>query len=282
VHAGVPAGDAIRMVTAQPAALFGFHDRGALLPGRRADVVVADDLRTFAINLVIRNGRPIARQGVSLLPGETPGPVQGRQSMQPALILAQHVVIRGHAGTCRIIGLEEGGTTTDRPGTPAWHDGQLCADPERDIAKVIVLERHTASGRLGKGFVQGLGLREGALCCTFAGSGQNLIVAGIDDASMLAALHHVVSDGGGMAVARDGQISAALPLPYAGLLSLLPVPELVREVHRLYEAAWDLGCAAAHPFAAIASLADTRKGELRLTEQGLVDTLNQRLVALQD
>jgi adenine deaminase len=282
VHAGVPAGDAVRMVTSQPAALFGLHDRGALLPGRRADVVVVDDLRNFHINLVIKDGRPIARQGVSLLPVVKAEAMQGRQSMHAALIMAEHLVIAGHAGACRIIALEADGTTTVRFGTPSWHDGRLGADPARDIVKVAVLERHTASGRLGKGFVQGLGLREGALCCSFAGSGQNLIVAGIDDASMLAALHQVVSDGGGMAVARDGQVSAALPLPYAGLLSVLPAADLVVAVRHLYEAAWELGCEAAHPFSALASLAHTSAGALRLTEQGLVDTVNQRLVALQD
>lgn len=283
VHAGVAAGDAVRMATSQPAALFGLHDRGALLPGRRADVVVVDDLRSFRVNLVIKDGRPIARQGVSLLPVDKGGAAQGgRQSMHPALVLADHVAIPGHAGTCRVIGLEEDDTTTVRSGTPSWHDGRLGADVEQDIVKVAVLERHAASGRTGKGFVRGLGLREGALCCSFAGSGQNLIVVGVDEASMLAALHQVVADGGGMAVAKGGQVTATLPLPYAGLLSLLPVSELAGAVHHLHEAAWDLGCAAAHPFAAIASLADTRKRELRITEQGLVDTVNQRLVALQD
>ncbi|HEV7214258.1 MAG TPA: adenine deaminase C-terminal domain-containing protein, partial [Chloroflexota bacterium] len=78
------------------------------------------------------------------------------------------------------------------------------------------------------------------------------------------------------------QVVASLALPYAGLLSALPAPEVVAALRRLEEAAWELDCDAAHPFLALASLADTRTGELRITEQGLVDVTQQRLAPLQE
>lgn len=282
VRAGIPASDAIRMVTVQPAELLAMHERGALLPGRRADVVVVEDVRNFSVNLVIKDGRPIVRQGASLLPAPAPAPAVGRLSMRPAVLLAGHLAIRGHAGACRVIGLDGSGATALQRATPASSDGLLQPDPASDLLKVAVVERHTASGRLGLGFVQGLGLAEGALCCSFAGSGQNLIVAGADDESMLQALQQVVADGGGMAVVRAGQVTASVALPHAGLLSALPAAALIAAVHDAEQAAWDLGCDALHPFLALASLADTSTGELRITEQGLVDVLHQRLLPLQD
>ena len=282
VRAGVAAGDAIRMVTSQPAALFGLHDRGALLPGRKADIVVVDDLRTFTVNLVIRHGRPVARLGASLLPPALPPAPLGYHSIHSAVCLAEHLTIRGHAGPCRVIGLEDNGDTTSREGTPRWGEGALHANPALDLIKVAVLERHTASGRCGLGFVQGLGLREGAICCSFAGAGQNLIVAGADDANMALAVQHVAADGGGMVVLRNRTVAASVSLPSAGLLSPLPAEELVAALQRVEAAAWELGCDAVHPFLALASLADARTGELRITEQGLVDVANQRLLALQD
>lgn len=281
VQAGVAASDAIRMVTAQPAALFGLHDRGALLPGHRADVVVVDDLRNFAVNLVIKGGRPVARQGASLLPEVAAEGPWGRDSMQPALIVPDQLAVRGHHGTCRVIGMDESGATVPRFCTPTWQEGRLCSDVDQDVVKVAVFDRHTASGAVGVGFVQGLNLRAGAISCSFAGPGADLIAAGADDASMLAALHQVVADGGGMAVARNGQIVASLPLPCAGHLSVLPAAEVVSAVRRLEDAAWELDCDAAHPFLALASLADTRKGDLRITERGLVDVVQQRLASLQ-
>lgn len=281
VQAGVAAGDALRLVTTQPATLFALRDRGALLPGYRADVVVVDDLRRFAVNLVIKGGRPVARQGASLLPEPAVRAASGEPSMRPALIVPDQLAVRGHSGHCRVIGLEESGATVARFCSPKWEEGQLCADVDQDLCKVAVFDRHTASGAVGLGFVQGLNMRAGAICCSFAGPGAGLIVAGVDDASMLAALHQVVVDGGGMAVARDGQVTASLPLPYAGLLSPLPATEVVSATRRLDEAAWELECDAAHPFLALASLADTRTGDLRLTERGLVDVVQQRLTSLQ-
>lgn len=282
VRAGIAPATAVRMVTTQPAAFLGWRDRGAILPGYRADLTVVDDLRSFNVNLVVRGGRPVARQGESLLPPSLAPPLQGRDSVRPAILLPERLLIRGHAGECRIIGV-----TNERVGlaladTLPCHDGTLHADPDRDMLKVAVLERHAASGRTGLGFAHGFSLRGGAIACSFAGPGQNLIVAGVDDASMLLAVQQLTASGGGLAVVAGGRVKALLPLPYAGLLSVIPAAEVAGIKGQVDNTVWDLGCALADPFATLAALADTTGGGLRLTEQGLVDVEQRRLLPLQD
>lgn len=282
VRAGIPAAEAIRMVTSRPATFFGLRDRGVLAPGYRADLAVVDDVRSFHVNLVVRGGRPVARQGESLLPAPPPLPTPNTGRMQVAPVLPNCLVIHGHGGLCRVIGLEADGSTVIREEALPQADGSLQTDPARDLCKVVVIERHTASGRVGRGFVHGLGLQRGALCCSLAGAGCNLIAAGVDDDSILLAIQQVITDGGGIAVAAEGRVTACLPLPYAGLLSPLPASLVAAALEQLDDAAWDLGWRSSHPYLDLAALADTRHGELRITERGLVDVRRRRVVALQE
>ena len=282
VRAGIPAVDAVRMVTAAPAALLGLRGRGAVLPGLRADLVVVDNLRDFAVDLVIKNGRPAARHTEILSRPPSPGTPLGRASVRPGALGHEHLVIRGHPGFCRVIALQADGQTAVLSELARWEDGLLLADAERDVCKVAVVERHEASGRVGLGFVRGLGLRAGALCCSFAGAGLHAIAAGVDDDDLLLALERVAADEGGLAVAAHGTVQAAAALPYAGVLSPLPAGELAAAIEQVEQAAWQLGCALPQPFATLASLADVALGQVRLTEQGLIDVPARRRVPVQE
>ena len=99
---------------------------------------------------------------------------------------------------------------------PALRDGRIVADPGRDLAKLAVIERHHATGRIGVGLVRGFGLRSGAFASTVAHDAHNIVVAGADDASMAACARRLVELGGGIAVARRGEVRGELALPVAG------------------------------------------------------------------
>lgn len=280
IQAGLAPAEAIRLVTSQPAALLGLRDRGAILPGCRADLVALDP-RSFAVHLVLKDGKPIARAGEPLGPPPRQRAVRAHP-LRVGALGADRLAIAGRAAPCRVLGIEPAGGTALRWATPRWADGRLLADPAQDLAKIAVVERHTGQGGAALGFVQGLALREGALCCSFAGTGQHLIVAGMDDESMLRALAQVAGDGGGIAVAVGGEVRAAVALPLAGLLSPLPAAALAAAIGAVEEAAWDLGCQLPRPFVTLAALADASQGGLRLTDRGLVDAAAEQLVPLQD
>jgi len=150
-------------------------------------------------------------------------------------------------------------------------DGQVRADPARDLLKVAVFDRHTASGRIGLGLASGFGLTRGALATTVAHDAHPLVVVGASDADMEAAARSVIASGGGQAVVADGQVVARLALPLAGLLSPEPAEKVAVAEASLRAAAHDLGSRLPDPFATLSFLALPVIPSLRITDEGLVD-----------
>ena len=150
-------------------------------------------------------------------------------------------------------------------------DGEAVADPERDLLKMAVIERHRASGAVGKGFVRGLGLRAGALASSVAHDHHNLVLIGADDRSMTTAARRAAAIGGGLVVAAGERVLAELPLPLAGLMSDHPIESVRQELDRTLAAAHELGSPLHDPFMAMSFLALGVIPSLKLTDQGLVD-----------
>jgi len=158
--------------------------------------------------------------------------------------------------------------------------GFAIPDIEHDILKMAVIERHMATGHVGKGFVQGLGLRRGAIASTIAHDHHNLIVAGTDNISLSTAAGAIADMGGGLAVADGVRILARLPLPVAGLMSNKPIAEVRRVLDDVIGAAHTLGSAMHDPFMALSFLALEVIPHLKLTDQGLVDVDQFKIVPL--
>jgi adenine deaminase len=158
--------------------------------------------------------------------------------------------------------------------------GHLVSDPSRDLLKIAVVERHTGSGRIGIGMVRGFGLQRGALASSVAHDSHNIIVAGVSDPDMRAAVTAVVRMGGGLAAAAGGELLAGLPLPVAGLMSVEPVPVVSAALDRLLRAARGLGSPLTDPFMTLSFLALPVIPALKITDLGLVDVNEFRHVAL--
>jgi adenine deaminase len=158
--------------------------------------------------------------------------------------------------------------------------GELLADPERDISKLAVIERHLATGNVGLGFVKGLGLQRGAIASTVAHDHHNIVVAGADDKSMFMAMQAIVATRGGMAVADGDTVLAQLPLPIAGLMSDQPIETVRRQMDELLAAARQLGSSLHNPFMALSFLSLPVIPSLKLTDRGLVDVDKFQLVSL--
>ena len=279
VAGGVRPEVAVRHASLVPARHYGLRDRGAVAPGYRADLVVVDDLEGFAVRLVAKAGRLVARNGHYL--AEHP----------PSRIVAENTV--------RIAPLDESAfrlplASSIRPVIRVVPDqivtrfetmdvgvvdGAWAFDPGRDVALIASIERHRASGRIGLGLVAGLGLaRLGAIGSSVAHDSHNLIVAGTDARDMLLCARALADSGGGFVAAIDGDVRALLPLPVAGLLSTEDADEVCRGLDRVHAAARALGCPLSAPFGTLSFLALPVIPEFRITTRGPFDVRTQQFL----
>ena len=163
---------------------------------------------------------------------------------------------------------------------PVVVDGHAVADADAGLAKIAVVERHLATGRVGLGFVTGSGSDAGRLASTVAHDAHNLVVLGMTDEDMAFAVRHLAEIGGGIAVVDGGRVVAECPLPVAGLLSDAPLAEVIAQSAATNAAAHDLGWTGATPFLTMAFLALSVIPSLKITDRGLVDVDRFELVPL--
>jgi adenine deaminase len=202
--------------------------------------------------------------------------------MHVAPVEASSFAIPAPGGAVRVIELvPEQILTRAAVEEPRIEDGLAAADPERDLAKIAVVERHHATGRIGRGFVRGFGLRAGALAGTVSHDAHNVIVTGVDDADMARAVTRLGELGGGIAVVRDGAVLAELALPVAGLMCDAPAAEVARSLDELREAARGLGVTMRAPFMALSFLGLSVIPSLKITDRGLVDVDRFAIVPLE-
>ena len=284
VAEGIDPVTAFRMATLNTADHYRLTDRGAVAPGRRADLFVFADLAAPRAEMVFRGGELVARDG-RMLAERAPR----RDSGLPGTVhldaarLDFAIPAGGSPGgkRLRVIGVVPDQLLTEHLVLEAAiRDGQAVADPSRDLLKMAVVERHRGTGGTGLGFVRGVGLERGAIAGTVAHDHHNLVVIGADDLSMKTAARAVVATGGGQAVALGGQVLARLPLPIAGLMSDRPIEEVRDQMRALLAAAHGLGARLRDPFMAMSFLALEVIPALKLTDQGLVDVERFEVVPL--
>ncbi|MBN1488816.1 MAG: adenine deaminase [Phycisphaerae bacterium] len=267
---------ALRLATLSPARYCNLRRLGAIAPGYRASIVALDNLTDCRVRKVWSSGRLAAEDGVCVAERvELPGRPLLRGSINTHWLDVEDFAIPAPApdgARINVIELIENQLATRKLVVPPTvRDGRLVADPQRDLAKLAVVERHAASGRVGLGFVKGLGLRRGALASTVAHDAHNLIVAGIEDSDILAAAIHLVKIRGGLCVVADGKVLADLPLPIGGLMSDQPAREVADGLGRVRAAARELGCGLRRPFMALSFLSLSVIGAIKLTDRGLID-----------
>lgn len=268
---GVPPHLAIRMATLNPASYFSLPRTGAIAPGQRADMVVFSQLENPEVEVVYAGGVKVAENGHLLASTLFPdsAPPAPAMNVDPAALDFRRV---SDGPRIRVIDIIPGQIVTRQSIAAApVVEGRVVSDPDRDLLKMAVVERHRGTGRTGIGFVRGMGLRRGAIASSVAHDAHNIIVVGATDTDMLAAVRHVIDMQGGLAVVADEKILARLALPIAGLMSPEPIRSIQEQLTALTRAAGDLGTALADPFMTLSFLALPVIPELKLTDMGLVD-----------
>jgi adenine deaminase len=277
VAAGIPPENALVLASLNAALWHGLGHLGALAPGYQADVLLLPDLESFQPQLVLKAGRTVDEIARSEVPEWVKHTVRIDQVGPERFRIAWP-----EGRNARVIGLVPDQIVTESlVEEPSVRDGEAVADAHRDLAKIAVIERHLGTGRIGLGFVHGFGLERGALGSTVAHDAHNIVVVGMNDADMARAVGRLAELGGGIVAVENGEVLAELPLPVGGLLSDLPLAEVVERSSACTEAAKLLGCTGSTPFLTMAFLALSVIPSLKITDQGLVDVDRFELVPLE-
>ncbi len=270
---GYPAEMLLQMASLNTAERFRMYDRGALAPGYIADINVFNNLQDFTPQFVFKNGRKVVQNGKLLWESEPylkPSPL----GMAVKDLDSSRLKVAAQPDKqIRVISVVPEQILTElRLEKPLCINGEAVSDTSRDILKLAVFERHHATGNVGLGFVQGLKLKRGAIASTVAHDSHNLIVAGTNDADMLTAAAALRKEGGGIAVAADGEVKAILPLPFAGLMSDQRIEFVNRRLKQLRYWSAELGVPEGlNAFMVLSFLALPVIPHLRLTDKGLAD-----------
>lgn len=281
IQEGIPPLQAIQMATLNPARYFRLNDRGAIAPGRRADLIIFSDLSNPVPEQVYRGGYKVAENGQMLPVQDHPHPPHLRSTMNVRWDAVSFDIPAQGTHARAIVSIPDQ-LVTECHVVEVRRDenGRALADVERDLLKMAVIERHRSTGNVGKGFIEGIGLKRGAIAGTVAHDHHNLVVIGADDESMMTAARAVADMGGGL-VATDGtDVLTRLPLTVAGLMSDRPITEVRDGMNSLLSAAAGLGSPLHDPFMAMSFMALEVIPHLKLTDMGLVDVDRFEIVSL--
>ncbi len=280
IKLGVDPVMAIRMGTLNTAQYFRIYDYGVIAPGKWADIVVFSDLYNLQAEMVFRRGELVAQNGAMVTPKPTLRSIKLPSSVN---LNPDHIdfTIPSQTGQIRVIGgVGDQVVTHHLIENAKIVNHQAISDTERDILKMIVVERHHATGGIGKGFINGFGLKRGAIAGTVAHDHHNLVVIGVDDASIRRAIEAVIEIGGGLVAVDNEQVLGTLPLPIAGLMTELPLEQVRREYDAMIAHAQTLGSTMPDPFMAMSFMALEVIPKLKLTDLGLVDVEQFKVVDL--
>ncbi|MBR3747711.1 MAG: adenine deaminase, partial [Selenomonadaceae bacterium] len=263
----------------------GIYDRGAIKIGARADLVLLDDLKNFRVEKVWIGGELVADDG-KYLPEIIPADISTvRGSVKVKNFSVDRLKMNLTGGKVNVIGIEPGGVVTKKIVAEVQHDstGDFVFDPAQDICKVVVVERHRETGKVGLGLLSGYGIQRGAIAVSVAHDSHNIIAAGTSNEEIFRAVDALIKLEGGMVLVDGGEVIASIPLPIAGLMSTLSGEEFKEKLDDLHAKAHDvLGISdAVEPVMTLTFMSLPVIPELKLTARGLFDYASFDFIGLE-
>jgi adenine deaminase len=273
---------AIQMATLNAAEYFKLDDLGAIAPGYRADILSFDHLGKFRIKKVFKDGVLVAENGEMLsLVIQTKKSLKAKGSIRIKVPKKDAFLLRSDQPFVKVIQLIPDQIVTKKIMKKIQlKEGVAHPNIKEDILKIVVVERHKATGNIGIGFVQGFGLKKGAIGSSVAHDSHNLVVVGTNDQDILKAVMVIKEMEGGLVVISDKRILASLPLPIAGLMSEASVFQVNLQLEALHSAVKTLGCKLRDPFMTLSFMSLPVIPELKITDKGLVDVNQFKFVPL--
>lgn len=273
VEAGVDPIKAIQCASLNTAEYFGLKDLGAIAPGYRADLLILPDLKTFKPDFVLKDGKIIVENGKLITPVEQTETPSMRGSVNVKWIEPNDFKIEAKSDTVKTIEvIPHQLITKSITSKIKIENNNAVSNVESDTLKICVIERHRATGNIGKGFVKGFNLKSGAIASTVAHDSHNMIVVGTNDRDMYLAAVELVKTQGGKVVVDNGKVISKLPLPIAGLMSDNNFEFVIDKCAELNNAAHSIGCTLDDPFMTMAFMSLPVIPELKITDKGIFDT----------
>lgn len=313
VSMGLDPFTAIQMATLNPAEYFKLADRGALTPGKIADITIVDNLTDFNVQAVIKNGKIVVNQQQINTALPYYKDKTALQSVRVKPFTISRLKVKSKPGLLNVIRIipdqiiTEKYRTTPTIGThpslslratkrsatisnatpiqtskqkPKKDAGEIVSDLERDILKIVVVERHQKTGNIGIGFVTGLGLKKGAIASSVAHDSHNIIATGTNDKDIYFAIKQIVKLNGGYVAVDKEKLKASLALPIAGLMSDQPAEDVSKKLKDLLDVVKSWQCKIENPFITLSFLALPVIPELKITDKGLIDVSRFKTIEL--
>jgi adenine deaminase len=270
---------AIQLATINAAEYFRLYDRGGIAPGYTANLITITDLSQLTIDMVFHRGKLVARSGSNLVSPPSHSTHKLDNTVRVKSFGIDALQIPARMAIRPIIEIIPGQIITKKTtGDLKTKDGLVISDTENDILKLVVVERHKSTSNIGLGMVKGFGLKEGALASSIAHDSHNIVAVGANDTDIFTAIKEIEKLQGGLVVCSNGEIAASLPLPIAGLLSPESLNEVAVRFQNVEKVAAGLGNLPPSPFALLSFIALPVIPELRLSDMGLVDVMEFKLI----
>lgn len=275
VEEGIDAITAIRMASLNAAECFRLYDRGAIAPGLRADIVLLDNLRDFSVSKVWIGGTLAAAEGNYLLPVEKRDISSVKGSFHVKDFSKNKLKMHLKSGHVNVIDILPGGVVTGKGTADVELDetGDFVRDPDVDLVKIAVIERHQETGNVAAAFLRGYGIREGAAALSVAHDSHNIITVGVTDEDMEFAVQELIRQNGGIVLVKDGQVTESMPMPISGLMSDQSGEWVDDKLTRIHKAAHEeLGISRdVEPVMTLCFMSLAVIPEIKLTDMGLFD-----------
>jgi adenine deaminase len=270
---------AIQLATINTAERYRLYQYGGIGPGYFANLITLTNLKELKVDMVFHKGKLVAQKGKYLAEIYDVATDELGNSMNIKSLKPESFKLKVKTEEFPVIEIIPGQIVTKKTIEKIKTEkGVAMVDIERDILKLAVVERHKGTGNVGLGLVKGFGLKYGALASTIAHDSHNTVVVGTNDSDMFTAVEELNKIGGGLIVCNGGRILASLALPIGGLLSHLPLLQVVQEFEKLEKMAATLGNLPSAPFAILSFMALPVIPELKLTDKGLVDVVQFKIV----
>ena len=275
VEEGLDPVTAIRMATLNAAECFDLKDRGAIAPGYRGDVVLLDDLKDFHVNRVFIEGELVAEEGNYLPEIKKCDIATVKGSVIVKDFSKEKFKMHLKSNKVNVIEILPGGVVTAKDTAEIQLDenGEFVRNPEVDLVKVAVVERHQGTGNVACGFLKGYGIKEGAVALSIAHDSHNIIVVGVNDEEMEFAVNSLIAQEGGMVLVKEGKVIESMPMPIAGLMSDQSGEWVDQKLTDIHEKAYkELGiCGDVEPVMTLCFMSLAVIPEVKLTDMGLFD-----------